>query len=107
MLMLFPGAGEFHQRLERFKAPTFQGSRAAAKSPDSPPPRTCVLVSGLQQKLQCSLTPSSQQASRAREVGPAAESSLVFLLCESPDSFEHIFYDSGTETRAKQAAAHL
>uniref|UniRef100_A0A674N058 Anillin, actin binding protein 2 n=1 Tax=Takifugu rubripes TaxID=31033 RepID=A0A674N058_TAKRU len=78
----FLGAGEFHQRLERFKVPTFEGSVAAAKSPDSPPPRTCGLVSGLQQKLQCSLTPSSQQASRIREER-RRELSQLQPICEN------------------------
>ncbi|CAL8357571.1 unnamed protein product [Lota lota] len=52
------GEDEFHQRLERFKAPIFQASPSLVPSS----PRTCSdLVSGIQQKLQGSLTPSSKQ----------------------------------------------
>ncbi|XP_030222089.1 anillin, actin binding protein 2 isoform X1 [Gadus morhua] len=53
------GEDEFHQRMERFKAPIFQPSPSLVPSS----PRTCSdLVSGIQQKLQGSLTPSSKQA---------------------------------------------
>ncbi|XP_059917089.1 anillin, actin binding protein 2 isoform X8 [Gadus macrocephalus] len=53
------GEDEFHQRMERFKAPIFQPSPSLVPSS----PRTCSnLVSGIQQKLQDSLTPSSKQA---------------------------------------------
>ncbi|XP_068170239.1 anillin, actin binding protein 2 isoform X2 [Antennarius striatus] len=62
------GEGEFHQRLERFKAPVFQTSPASTPSPTSTCPQICSnFVSDIQQKLQCVTTPSSQQASRMRE----------------------------------------
>lgn len=73
---IFPpsGEGEFHQRLERFKVPDFQASPAPALRPTDPSPRACSnSVSDIQQKLQCSTTPSSQQASRIREVGSRAQ----------------------------------
>lgn len=69
---IFPpsGEGEFNQRLERFKVPDSQASPASALSQANHSPRPCSnFVSDIQQKLQCSTTPSSQQASRLREVG--------------------------------------
>lgn len=64
------GEGEFNQRLERFKVPDSQASPAPALSQVNHSPRPCSnFVSDIQQKLQCSTTPSSQQASRLREVG--------------------------------------
>ncbi|XP_073327474.1 anillin, actin binding protein 2 isoform X3 [Pagrus major] len=60
--------GEFNQRMERFKVPVFQASPAPTQSPADPCPRTCSnFVSGIQQKLQDSTTPSSKQASRMRD----------------------------------------
>nr|XP_046251348.1 anillin isoform X12 [Scatophagus argus] len=62
------GEGEFHERMQRFKAPVFQASPAPSPSSTNSCPRTCSnFVSGIQQKLQCTATPSSQQASRMRE----------------------------------------
>ncbi|KAM3610054.1 uncharacterized protein V6R79_024520 [Siganus canaliculatus] len=62
------GEREFHQRLERFKAPVFQASPVPALSPTNPCPRMCSnFVSGIQQKLQSNTTPSSKNASRIRE----------------------------------------
>lgn len=66
------GVSEFHQRVERFNAPVFQASPAPAKIPVSASPRASSLVTGIQQKLQCCVTPSSQQASHIREVGVGA-----------------------------------
>lgn len=64
------GEGEFNQRLERFKVPDSQASPASPLSQANHSPRPCSnFVSDIQQKLQCSTTPSSQQASRLREVG--------------------------------------
>ncbi|XP_030282942.1 anillin, actin binding protein 2 isoform X5 [Sparus aurata] len=60
--------GEFNQRMERFKVPVFQASPAPTESPADPCPRTCSnFVSGIQQKLQDTTTPSSEQASRMRD----------------------------------------
>ncbi|KAM8750894.1 anillin, actin binding protein 2 isoform 1-T1 [Acanthopagrus schlegelii] len=60
--------GEFNQRMERFKVPVFQASPAPAQSPADPCPRTCSnFVSDIQQKLQDTTTPSSEQASRMRD----------------------------------------
>ncbi|KAK2841703.1 hypothetical protein Q5P01_011903 [Channa striata] len=57
--------GEFIQRLERFKAPVFQPS--PPPGPANPCPRTrSNFVSDIQQKLQCTQTTSSEQASRIR-----------------------------------------
>lgn len=68
-----PGEGEFNQRMERFKVPVFQASPAPTESPADPCPRTCSnFVSGIQQKLQDTTTPSSEQASRMRDVGSEA-----------------------------------
>ncbi|KAG7281550.1 hypothetical protein CRUP_007584 [Coryphaenoides rupestris] len=57
------GEDEFHQRLERFKAPPlFQAS------PSLVPPGSCSdFVSGIKQKLQGNLTPSSKQAALIRQ----------------------------------------
>ena len=64
-VVLSLGEDEFHQRMERFKAPIFQPSPSLVPSS----PRTCSdLVSGIQQKLQGSLTPSSKQAVFIRQV---------------------------------------
>lgn len=71
------GEGEFHQRLERFKVPDFQASPAPALRPIEPSPRASSnSVSDIQQKLQCTTTPSSQQASRIREVSSRAQQIL-------------------------------
>lgn len=68
-----PGEGEFNQRMERFKVPVFQASPAPTPSPANSGPRSCSnFVSGIQQKLQGTTTPSSKQASRIREVGSGA-----------------------------------
>ncbi|XP_041795186.1 anillin isoform X2 [Chelmon rostratus] len=62
------GEGEFNQRMERFKVPVFQASPAPTTSPANSGPRSCSnFVSGIQQKLQGTTTPSSKQASRIRE----------------------------------------
>lgn len=63
--------------MERFKEPVFQASPAPAKSPPNPSPRpSSNFVSDIQQKLQCTATPSSQQASRMREVGAGTQMTL-------------------------------
>ncbi|CAL8262614.1 unnamed protein product [Merluccius merluccius] len=60
------GEDEFHQRMERFQAPVFQASPSVV--PSSSCSRTCSdFVSGIQQKLQGSLTPSSKQVSIIRQ----------------------------------------
>ncbi|KAM4619187.1 anillin, actin binding protein 2 [Polymixia lowei] len=60
------GEEVFTQRLERFKAPVFQASPSLG--PASSCPRTLSnFVSGIQQKLQDSQTPSSKQVSRIRQ----------------------------------------
>ncbi|XP_070828829.1 anillin, actin binding protein 2 [Chaetodon trifascialis] len=60
--------GEFNQRMERFKVPVFEASPAPTQSPAISGPRACSnFVSGIQQKLQGTTTPSSKQASRIRE----------------------------------------
>ncbi|XP_067357815.1 anillin, actin binding protein 2 isoform X2 [Channa argus] len=57
--------GEFVQRMERFKVPVFQPD--PTPSPANPCPRTrSNFVSDIQQKLQCTQTTSSEQASRIR-----------------------------------------
>ncbi|KAM9753843.1 anillin, actin binding protein 2 isoform 9-T9 [Menidia menidia] len=62
------GEGEFNQRKERFKSPLSQASPAFMQSPSSSCPRSrSHLVTGIQQMLQCSTTPSSKQASRIRQ----------------------------------------
>lgn len=68
-----PGEGEFNQRMERFKVPVFQASPVPTMSPANPYPRTrSNFVSGIQQKLHGTTTPSSKQASRMRQVGSGA-----------------------------------
>ncbi|KAM9854734.1 anillin, actin binding protein 2 [Aulostomus maculatus] len=60
--------GEFSQRMERFKEPVFQASPVPTPSPAHPCPRSLSnFVSGIQQKLQGTTTPSSKQASRIRQ----------------------------------------
>ncbi|KAF7225145.1 transcript variant X5 [Nothobranchius furzeri] len=62
------GEEEFNERLERFKAPVFQASPTPAEIPANPSPRArSRFVSGIQQKLQCSTTPSSKQAFSIRQ----------------------------------------
>ncbi|KAM4733951.1 anillin, actin binding protein 2 isoform 2-T2 [Anableps anableps] len=62
------GEEEFHQRLERFKAPASQTDTTQTPSPASTCPRPrSDFVSGIQQKLQCTTTPSSKQASIIRQ----------------------------------------
>ncbi|XP_034541439.1 anillin isoform X3 [Notolabrus celidotus] len=62
------GEGEFNQRLERFKVPVFQASPTPLQSSTNPGLRTCSnFVSGIQNKLQGSTTPSSKQAVRMRQ----------------------------------------
>ncbi|PWA24857.1 hypothetical protein CCH79_00010165, partial [Gambusia affinis] len=65
------GEEEFHQRLERFKAPASQADTTQTPSPagSCPRPRSD-FVSGIQQKLQCTTTPSSKQASIMRQEVP-------------------------------------
>lgn len=64
--------------MEQFQVPMFQASPAPAKSPVNLSLRTCSLVSGIQQKLQCCMTSSSQQASRIREVSLRA--CIIYLI---------------------------
>ncbi|KAM7396309.1 hypothetical protein PAMP_019358 [Pampus punctatissimus] len=62
------GEGEFNQRLERFKVPVFQASPAPTLSPANLCPLSrSSFVSGIQQKLQGTATPSSRQASLIRQ----------------------------------------
>uniref|UniRef100_A0A1A8ID57 Si:dkey-30c15.10 n=1 Tax=Nothobranchius kuhntae TaxID=321403 RepID=A0A1A8ID57_NOTKU len=62
------GEEEFNERLERFKAPVFQASPTPAEIPVNPSPRArSRFVSSIQQKLQCSTTPSSKQAFSIRQ----------------------------------------
>ncbi|XP_044049714.1 anillin isoform X8 [Siniperca chuatsi] len=62
------GEGEFNQRMERFKVPIFQASPAPTPSPTNPCPQTrSNFVSGIQQRLHVTTTPSSKQASRIRQ----------------------------------------
>uniref|UniRef100_A0A3B5MZT8 PH domain-containing protein n=1 Tax=Xiphophorus couchianus TaxID=32473 RepID=A0A3B5MZT8_9TELE len=62
------GEEEFHQRLERFKAPASQADTTQTPSPASSCPRPrSDFVSGIRQKLQCTTTPSSKQASIMRQ----------------------------------------
>ncbi|XP_054897269.1 anillin isoform X2 [Poeciliopsis prolifica] len=62
------GEEKFHQRLERFKAPASQADTTQTPSPASSCPRPrSDFVSGIQQKLQCTTTPSSKQASIMRQ----------------------------------------
>ncbi|XP_070686837.1 anillin, actin binding protein 2 isoform X2 [Pempheris klunzingeri] len=73
------GEDEFNQRMQRFKVPVFQASPAPTPSPDSHCPRTCSnFVSGIQQKLQGTTTPSSKQASRIRQEREQELSQLPF-----------------------------
>lgn len=67
------GEGEFNQRMERFKVPVFQASLGSTLSPANPCPEIrSNFVSGIQNKLHSSTTPSSKQASRIRQVGSGA-----------------------------------
>ncbi|XP_045894133.1 anillin isoform X7 [Micropterus dolomieu] len=62
------GEGEFNQRMERFKVPVFQASLGSTLSPANPCPEIrSNFVSGIQNKLHSSTTPSSKQASRIRQ----------------------------------------
>ncbi|KAM4553169.1 anillin, actin binding protein 2 [Fundulus diaphanus] len=63
------GEDEFHQRMERFnKAPVSQANTTQTPSPASTCPRTrSDFVCDIQQKLQCTTTPSSKQASIIRQ----------------------------------------
>ncbi|XP_027128198.1 anillin, actin binding protein 2 isoform X2 [Larimichthys crocea] len=74
------GEGEFHQRVERFEAPlVFQATPGPITSPANPCPRSCTnFVSGIQQKLQGTTTPSSKQASRLRQEREQELSQLQF-----------------------------
>ncbi|XP_069570357.1 anillin, actin binding protein 2 [Brachyistius frenatus] len=73
------GEEEFNQRMDRFKVPVFQASPATTPSPANPCPRTrSDFVSGIQQKLQGSTTPSSKQASRIRQEREQELSQLHF-----------------------------
>uniref|UniRef100_A0A3P8SC19 Anillin, actin binding protein 2 n=1 Tax=Amphiprion percula TaxID=161767 RepID=A0A3P8SC19_AMPPE len=73
------GEGEFSQRMERFKAPVPQVSPAPSLSPANTCPRTrSDFVSGIQQKLQGTMTPSSKQASRIRQEREQELSQLQF-----------------------------
>ncbi|XP_061775911.1 anillin-like isoform X4 [Nerophis ophidion] len=59
---------DFHQRMERFKGPFSEACPDATPSPSKPPSRNLSeFVSGIQQKLQGDVTPSSKQASRIRQ----------------------------------------
>ncbi|KAF7650387.1 hypothetical protein LDENG_00126680 [Lucifuga dentata] len=71
--------GEFNQRMERFKAPVIQARPAPTPDPASSCPRTLSnFVSGIQQKLQGTATPSSKQASRIRQEREQELSQLHF-----------------------------
>ncbi|KAM9351950.1 anillin, actin binding protein 2 [Symphorus nematophorus] len=73
------GEGEFTQRMERFEGPVFQASPARTPSPADQCPRTCSnFVTGIQQKLQGTITPSSKQASRMRQEREQELSQLNF-----------------------------
>uniref|UniRef100_A0A3Q1B0I6 PH domain-containing protein n=1 Tax=Amphiprion ocellaris TaxID=80972 RepID=A0A3Q1B0I6_AMPOC len=73
------GEGEFSQRMERFKVPVPQVSPAPSLSPANTCPRTrSDFVSGIQQKLQGTMTPSSKQASRIRQEREQELSQLQF-----------------------------
>ncbi|MED6248709.1 hypothetical protein ATANTOWER_003890, partial [Ataeniobius toweri] len=62
------GEEEFNQRMDRFKTPVSQANATQTPSPASTCPRTrSGFVSGIQQKLQCTTTPSSKQASIIRQ----------------------------------------
>uniref|UniRef100_A0A3Q2PYY0 Anillin-like n=1 Tax=Fundulus heteroclitus TaxID=8078 RepID=A0A3Q2PYY0_FUNHE len=63
------GEDEFHQRMERFnKAPVSQANTTQTPSPGSTCPRSrSDFVCDIQQKLQCTTTPSSKQASIIRQ----------------------------------------
>ncbi|KAK5617879.1 hypothetical protein CRENBAI_025328 [Crenichthys baileyi] len=62
------GEEEFNQRMDRFKTPVSQANTTQTQSPASTCPRTrSGFVSGIQQKLQCTTTPSSKQASIIRQ----------------------------------------
>ncbi|XP_029992837.1 anillin, actin binding protein 2 [Sphaeramia orbicularis] len=62
------GEGEFNQRVERFKTPVFTPNPNLSPNLGGSCPRTrSDLVSGIQQKLQGTATPSSKQASRIRQ----------------------------------------
>ncbi|MEQ2309832.1 hypothetical protein AMECASPLE_002556 [Ameca splendens] len=62
------GEEEFNQRMDRFKTPVSQANATQTPSPASTGPRTrSGFVSGIQQKLQCTTTPSSKQASIIRQ----------------------------------------
>ncbi|XP_037538591.1 anillin [Nematolebias whitei] len=64
----FLGKEEFNQRMELFKAPVFLASPTPMRSPADPCQRTgSDFVCGIQQKLQCTTTPSSKQASLIRQ----------------------------------------
>ncbi|XP_061577218.1 anillin, actin binding protein 2 isoform X3 [Cololabis saira] len=61
--------GEFSQRMERFKAPATQVSPNSTPSPSRSCPRTrSNFVSDIHQKLQCTTTPSSKEATRMRQI---------------------------------------
>uniref|UniRef100_A0A3Q3AYE7 Anillin, actin binding protein 2 n=1 Tax=Kryptolebias marmoratus TaxID=37003 RepID=A0A3Q3AYE7_KRYMA len=65
----FLGKEEFNQRMERFKAPVSLVSPTPIQSPANPCQRPgSDFVSGIQQKLQLTTTPSSKQASLIRQV---------------------------------------
>lgn len=69
-----PGEGEFNQRMERFKTPVLQASPTPTPDPAGSCPRSLSnFVSGIQQKLQGDVTPSSKQASRIRQVSWSAQ----------------------------------
>ncbi|XP_047210274.1 anillin isoform X3 [Girardinichthys multiradiatus] len=62
------GEEEFNQRMDRFKTPVSQANATQTPSPASTCPRTrSGFVCGIQQKLQCTTTPSSKQASIIRQ----------------------------------------
>ncbi|XP_037834392.1 anillin isoform X2 [Kryptolebias marmoratus] len=64
----FLGKEEFNQRMERFKAPVSLVSPTPIQSPANPCQRPgSDFVSGIQQKLQLTTTPSSKQASLIRQ----------------------------------------
>ncbi|XP_029378850.1 anillin, actin binding protein 2 isoform X2 [Echeneis naucrates] len=71
------GEEEFSQRMERFKKPVL--NVPSTQSFVNLCPQTCSsFVSGIHQKLQCSTTPSSTQASRIRQEREQELSKLPF-----------------------------
>uniref|UniRef100_A0A3Q2D869 Anillin, actin binding protein 2 n=1 Tax=Cyprinodon variegatus TaxID=28743 RepID=A0A3Q2D869_CYPVA len=93
------GEEEFHQRLERFKAPASQANTPQTQSPASTCSRTrSDFVSNIQQKLQCSTTPSSKQVSIIRQVCPAASGTYQVFRETEEEQISELFTFDGDET---------